>query len=140
MFTTLLASLNAFVLWFVQAIPVDRLNGDNTGRKWFTSTIGYTKDLQQSNLQSVTDRSSINSQIAQRIVVQDVNQKQGIASLKTELAQLYSFQKCFVARHRTRLQYYRDDLSQKGQRNMYAVQLSYDNFAFLQTQQNGQQQ
>lgn len=139
MFKDLLSFLNSLVLWFVKAIPVDRLKGDNTGRKWFAETIGYNKDLLLANLQTVTDRSNLNSEVIQRIPVQDVNSKQGIGALKIQISSLYSFQKCFVARHKTRVQYYRDDLSQKAYRNLYAAQLSYDNFVLLQKNLDGQQ-
>jgi hypothetical protein len=102
------------------------------GRPWFIQSIGYTLNLYLKNLQTVTDRTQLNTDIANRAAIKDVNSKQGISAKRVELAQLYSFQKCFVARHKTRLQYYRDDLAQKGYRNLYALQLSYDNFANLQ--------
>jgi hypothetical protein len=131
MFKNITDYLNSLIKWFILGIPVDRLNGDSTGRKWVANQIGYTKDLTLANLRTVTDRSSINDQISQRLQVQNADQKQGIHTLKIQLSTLYSFQKCFVARHKTRLQYYRDDLSQKAYRNMLAVQQSYSAFTYL---------
>lgn len=125
--------INGFTKWFTQSIPQSRLTGDNNPRLWYTKAIDYTLDFTQANLQTVTDRSILNSDYNSRLQIKNVNQKQGGQSIKIELNELYSFQKCFVARHRTRIQYYRDDLSQKGYRNMYAVALSYDNFQLLQT-------
>lgn len=133
MFKKLLDFLNALPTYF-NGVANNRTNtGDQTARPWFVQSIGYTPNLLLKSLQTVTDRSSLNSQVASRLLVSDVNQKQGVHALRIEIAQLYSFQKCFVARHKTRLQYYRDDLAQKGYRNLYAIQLSYDNFTNLQT-------
>ena len=134
MFTTLLTLINGFVQWFTTTIPTGRLAGDsNPTRIWYTKALGYKLGFDQSSLQTVTDRTALNAEIIARNAIQDVNKKQGIQALKTEIDNMYSFQKCFVARHRTRLQYYRDDLSQKGYRNMYAVNLSADNLQLLQT-------
>ena len=47
--------------------------------------------------------------------------RKGISALKAEISALYSFDKCFIQRHKGRLHFYRDDLSQKGARNMYPV-------------------
>jgi len=47
-----------------------------------------------------------------------VQKAQGISALKVEIGALYSFNKCFVQRYKGRMHYYRDDLSQKGARNM----------------------
>jgi len=134
MFKTLITFINALVPWFTVQIPTGRLNGDSTPtRTWFTDAIGFKLNFTQKNLQTITDRSSLNTEYIARAAVINVNQKKGIQALKIEIDQLYSFQKCFVARHRSRLLSYRDDLSQKGYRNMYALNLSCDNFQLLQS-------
>jgi len=143
MFKKLLDFLNVLPIWF-QGIVTSRTSFGDSGefvspytvtagyRPWFAQAVGYKQNLYLVNLQTITDRTTLNKQVADRYLVQDVNSKQGVSALRIEIAQLYSFQKCFVARHKTRLQYYRDDLTQKAFRNMYAVQLSYDNFTHLQ--------
>jgi hypothetical protein len=146
MFKTLLAFLNIIPIWFQGVANNRALAGDSgvttppaastPGRPWFIQSIGYTKNLLLSNLQTITNRTELNTGangVVNRLAVSDVNSKQGVSALRIEIAQLYSFQKCFVARHKCRLQYYRDDLTQKTYRNMYAMQLSYDNFTLLQS-------
>lgn len=137
-FTNVTDLFNQQIVWFQTDIPPDRLKGDSTGRQWYLQAIGYTENLQFSNLNTITNRNTLNDTIANKIQIQDVNQKQGICADKVELAQLYSFQKSVIAREKTRLQYYRDDMSQKGKRNMYTVKLSYGEFALMQTKLNQQ--
>ena len=108
-----------FETWMQTEIPTGRVTeNDATGRSWFLTSIEYDKTLKLKDLREYTDRSQLNSQFKQRYKNDDVKSAKGVSSLKVEISGLYSFNKCFVQRYKGRLHYYRDDLSQKGARNM----------------------
>lgn len=111
--------LKKFEVWMQTEIPVGRVaENDATGRTWFLSSVEYTKTLKLQDLREFTDRSDLNREFVQRYLNADVKSAKGISALKVEISALYSFNKCFVQRYKGRLHYYRDDLSQKGIRNM----------------------
>ena len=111
--------LKKFEVWMQTEIPVGRVaENDATGRTWFLSSVEYAKTLKLQDLREFTDRSDLNREFVQRYLNADVKSAKGISALKVEISALYSFNKCFVQRYKGRLHYYRDDLSQKGIRNM----------------------
>jgi hypothetical protein len=117
--------LNILVPWFEKAIPANRLEkNDAPGRVWMLQNLGYDKTLTLADLKEYTDRSNLNSQYVGRYNNKDPKSMKGISALSAEVSKLYSFNKCFVARYKGRLHHYRDDLSQKGSRNMAAVGLA----------------
>ena len=100
-------------------IPAGRVSeNDATGRSWFLRSIEYDKTLKLEDLRKCTDRQDLNDQFKTRYLNKEVSNAKGISALKIEISSLYSFNKCFVQRYKGRLHYYRDDLSQKGARNM----------------------
>jgi hypothetical protein len=107
--------------WVEQAIPSSRLMNDASGRPWFLKTIEYTGKLTLADLRKVTDRAGLNDKYTDRFVETDVKGRKGISAIKVEISALYGFNKSFVERYKGRMHYYRDDLSQKGARNMTAV-------------------
>jgi hypothetical protein len=121
MITSLLDLYKRLKQWIQYTIPEDRLKCDIEGRKWFIYSLGYSKTLKLEDLKTVTDREELNIEYVSRYNVTDVKRRQGISALKVEISALYSFNKCFVQRYKGRLHYYRDDLSQKGARNMVSV-------------------
>jgi hypothetical protein len=121
MITSLLDLYKRLKQWIQYTIPEDRLKSDIEGRKWFIYSLGYSKTLKLEDLKTVTDREELNIEYIKRYKVIDVKKRQGISALKAEISALYSFNKCFVQRYKGRLHYYRDDLSQKGTRNMVSV-------------------
>jgi hypothetical protein len=111
--------LKKFEVWMQTEIPVGRVSeNDATGRTWFLSSVEYTKTLKLKDLREFTDRSDLNKEFVKRYLNTEVKSAKGISALKVEISALYSFNKCFVQRYKGRLHYYRDDLSQKGVRNM----------------------
>ncbi len=111
----------AFSAWML-AIPRDRVShSDSVGRVWLLRSLNYDKTLKLEDLRTVTDRSSLNDQYVTRYNQTDTNARQGISALKVEISALYSFNKCVVQRYKGRMHFYRDDLSQKGKRNMRTV-------------------
>jgi hypothetical protein len=105
--------------WFEENIPNARKQLDSEGRKWFLSILDWSQDLKESSLRKATDREQLNTDFRARYKEEDPQSKKGISAIKLEISQLYSFNKSLVLRHKSRLQCYRDDLSQKGARNMF---------------------
>jgi hypothetical protein len=106
--------------WFEDKIPDARLSNDTEGREWVTKALNYSDPFKLENLQKATDRSKLNQEYKERYKDTQPERK-GISALKVEISALYSFNKCFVQRYKGRIHFYRDDLSQKGARNMHAV-------------------
>jgi hypothetical protein len=77
--------------------------------------------LKLEDLKEATDRDTLNSNYEDRFNQDQVKSRKGISAIKLEISALYSFNKCFVQRHKGRIHFYRDDLSQKGVRNMRAA-------------------
>jgi len=107
--------------WFEEKIPNHRLQNDVAGRVWFLKAVGYTDKLILSDLREVTDRTDLNEKYVERYLEEDTKKRKGVSALKVEISGLYSFTKSFVQRYKGRIHFYRDDLSQKGKRNMCNV-------------------
>jgi hypothetical protein len=121
--TSLRRLVNALKTFYEKEIPERRLKNDADGRRWLLKSIDYSKDntLKLADLREVTDRTDLNDSYIQRSKIKEEKARLGLSAIKTEISALYSFNKCFVQRFKGRLHYYRDDLSQKGKRNMRAV-------------------
>jgi hypothetical protein len=122
-----------FKKWLAEDIPKS-LTEQSTPRKWFLDSVDYTDKLDMENMRKATDRSELNSKFTERFKQSDPKSRKGISALKLEISQLYSFNRCFIQRYQTRIQYYRGDLSQKGARNAYQAWQS--TAMFLKFKQN----
>lgn len=131
MITTLSALLDSINDWLGISIPNDRLKNDSEGRSWALSRLRHYDTLKLADLNSFTDRKELNAEYVKRYKEKDVKSRKGISAIKVEISALYSFNKCFVQRYKGRIHYYRDDLSQKGVRNMYTVAQSFALFEEL---------
>lgn len=121
MIKSLSALLKKFAAWMQTEIPVGRVSeNDATGRTWFLSSLEYDKTLLPKDIREYVDRKDLNKEFVKRYLNMDVKSAKGVSSIKVEISALYSFSKCFSQRYKSRIQYYRDDLSQKGARNMAA--------------------
>lgn len=119
MITSFHELLKKFGVWMQTEIPTGRVGeNDATGRTWFLTSVEYKDTLKLKDLRSYTDRSKLNSDFKERYLNKEIKSAKGISALKVEISALYSFNKCFVQRYKGRMHYYRDDLSQKGARNM----------------------
>lgn len=79
------------------------------------------------------DRSDLFQQHAERYQEADPIRKKPHSFLQVECHLLYGIHKAFVARHKTRLQAYRDDASQKVYHTRRAIDRSYSRLRWLQT-------
>jgi hypothetical protein len=113
--------------WFETNIVQSRLTGDKS-RQWSTGALALpsagANTMVQAALRAFIDRSDLNAEYNSQYNKKEISDKHDLVAIKVEISVLYSFLKCFVERHKTRLMFYRDDLSQKGARIMYNVKLS----------------
>lgn len=121
--------LNTLKDWFEKTIVDSRMKLDAEGRTWITKAVDYKGSFKVSELNQFTQRSSLNKQYIERLAVLDPKSRKGISAIKAEISSLYSFQKCFTQRYKGRMHFYRDDLSQKGRRNMSTVGRSFGIFS-----------
>lgn len=116
--------------WMETEIPEARLKNDaEKGRPWFLKSIGYSSGLSLSELREIVNTGPLNEDFRQKYDIKDNKARKGISAIKAEISMLHSFKRSFVERHKTRMQYYADDLSQKSSRNMAAVGLSFGVFS-----------
>jgi hypothetical protein len=127
-FSTIEELFKVIKVWFEEDIPEKRLNLDSEGRKWYIDVLSDITSLKSADLRKATQREDLNKEYITRYKVDTPAERKGISALKLEISQLYSFNKVLVLRHRTRVQYYKDDLSQKGARNMYTLWQSFAPF------------
>jgi hypothetical protein len=125
MITSLSELLDSVNEWIQESIPHDRLKNDSEGRAWALSRLHHYDTLKVEDLSNFTNRDELNNEYVRRYKETDAKSRKGISALKLEISALYSFNKCFVQRYKGRMHYYRDDLSQKGIRNMYTVGQSF---------------
>lgn len=98
-----------------------RTTNDENGYTWSYKGLDYDKELTLKDFQDFFDRKELNNEYKTRYEESQVNAKKASAWIQHEINLIYSFHKCFALRNRTRLQSYRDDLSQKGARNKAAI-------------------
>jgi hypothetical protein len=114
--------------WYEEDIPDKREQNDQQGRRWYTDSIQWDKPLKVEDLKKATDRQQLNQEYVQRWKEKKPPARKGISAHKLEISQLYSFNKTFVQRYKSRLRYYQDDTSQKKARIMYNVWQSFSIF------------
>ena len=118
MFKKLIELYKALTKWFEKSIPTRRLDNDPIGspRPWFCKDVEYSKKFTLEDLQTFTDRADLNTQFLERYRDQDVKSRKGTSALQLEIGTLSTMNNAFLQRHKGRMHYYRDDLSQKGKR------------------------
>jgi hypothetical protein len=111
--------------WYEEDIPDKREQNDKEGRRWYTDSLPWDKPLKVEDLKKATDRQQLNQEYVQRWKETKPPARKGVSAHKLEISQLYSFNKTFVQRYKSRLRYYQDDTSQKKARIMYNVWQSF---------------
>lgn len=76
--------------------------------------LGFDGKLLSKEIASFFDRTELAKQYAARYNERDPLKKRAHSYLQIEINLIYGFQKAFVTRHKTRMQIYRDDSSQKA--------------------------
>lgn len=114
--------------WYEEDIPTKRDQNDKEGRRWYTDSIPWEESLKVEDLKKATDRTQLNTEFVQRWKEDKPPARKGVSAHKLEISQMYSWNKTFVQRYKSRLRYYQDDTSQKYARVMYNVSQSIDVF------------
>lgn len=118
--------------WSEQNIPDGRVNeNDSKGRKWLVDVFGID-DL--GNLDDFFAHDQLTQQYIDNYNETDPTAKKGISGYKVEIGFINSCHKCFDTRHKGRLQFYNNDLSQKGARTGYAHAQSLGMLKYLKQQ------
>jgi hypothetical protein len=117
--------------WLQEAVVKNRLENNEKGYDWVYSSIGYHSPLSIKDYQKFFDRSALNSEYAQRYSDTSIANKKPYCYRQTEINLIYSFHKCFAMRNQTRLQLYRNDLSQKGKRTKNSLFAALGKLEFL---------
>lgn len=94
---------------------------------------GLTAAFNQENIAKLFDRSEIGKEYQKRYVEIDPHKKKPHSFLQIEAHLIYGAHKAFVARHKTRLQHYRDDASQKAYHTRRAVTKAFGKLNALQS-------
>jgi hypothetical protein len=115
--------LKKFLSWQSEAVVDNRVANNETGYGWVSKGIGYDKDLNVVGYQEFFDRQDLNDEYAQRYEEQDIRSKKPYVYHQNEINLIYSFHKCFAMRNHSRLQYYKNDLIQKGARTKSAINI-----------------
>jgi hypothetical protein len=105
--------LTKVLTWLTTTVVDSRKQGDIGGRTWVAQALEVTDTLTLDNTRKITDREDLNKEFSKRFDETDVKKRKGISALKVEIDGLLSFNKCFVERHKSRLEYYRSDMSQR---------------------------
>lgn len=93
---------------------------------------GLDLPITQANLAKLFDRQEISEEYKLRFAQTDPLKKKPHSFLQIEAHLVYGAHKAFVARHKTRLQHYRDDASQKAFHNRRAVTKAFAKLSTMQ--------
>ena len=109
--------------------------------QWWEAIAGKTKNvwcllgckdqLTRANIQTYFDRTEVNKECVARYNESNLMKKKDHLTYSAEISYIYGFSKSFAARHRTRLQLYADDWSNKKVRTASAVNIGYSSFLFM---------
>lgn len=104
------------IKWTRDTITQKRLTNGESGYQWSVKDLEYEGDFTLEDLQDFFDREQLNSDYKREYEKDEVADKKAYGFSKTDAALIAGFHRSFAARHKTRLQLYRDDLSMKGKR------------------------
>lgn len=107
-------AVDEVVNWCVSAATL------RTTRPW--CLFGLTGPVTGEKLRELFDRSDLEKKYADRVNEKDPQKKRQHSYVQTEISLVYGIHKAMAARHRSRLQLYRDDASQKAYHTRRAVQ------------------
>ena len=129
-FNTLITNIQD---WFLSASSaVTKSTSDF--RTW--ANLGFDKEFTQKDIHTYFDRSTYNNQYADILKVTsapvaDGRTKKAYPYIEAENNLIYSAHKSFVARKKSRIAYYKDDLVNKTHRNMQSASIAsatYDDY------------
>lgn len=129
--------INDYLKWTKETIVQKRLDNGEQGYGWVYKDINFQGPISLDQFQTFFDRTDQNSEYKEKYGEEEIQSKKPYSWLQTEINMIYSFHKCFAMRNATRLQYYRNDLSQKGVRNRSAINIGLGKYMHKKEQAEG---
>lgn len=120
-----------YLKWYKDDVVAPRVENKEEGYNWVYYQLKYYKDLKVADYQEFFDRKQHNDKYETRYKETSPKAKKPYGWTQTEINLIYSFHKCFAMRNQTRLQAYRNDLSQKGKRTKNTIYASLGKFEHL---------
>jgi hypothetical protein len=117
-----------YLKWAKESVVDQRVKNGESGYGWLYKSLGYSDELTLEKFQKFFDRKDKNSEYKSNYKQGGIAGKKSYAWLQNEINMIYSFHKSFAMRNQTRLQLYRNDLSQKGARMSSAVNIGLGKF------------
>jgi hypothetical protein len=121
--------LNSVIDWFKNVTKL-RLENKEVGYSWVYKDIGYNLEPTVENHQKFFDRKDQNDEYLKQYNQIDITVKKPYIQDQVEINAIAGFHKCFAMRYNSRLQYYRNDLSQKGARTQSALIIDLGKMAY----------
>lgn len=90
-------------------------------RKW--CLMGFNQAINQENIRAFFDRSKLNEDYIKKYSTRNLADQKAYSHIQLEINAIYSLHKSFASRHKTRLQYYTNDFSQKTTRTKAALNI-----------------
>jgi hypothetical protein len=120
--------IKSYCTWLTDNVKKRIDNGD-VGYSWVYKSLEFPdEEVTREEIQKFFDRAEQNDEYEKRYTEEDLSKKEAFAWIQSEINMIYSFHKCFGMRYTSRLQYYRNDLSQKGVRTQSAINISLGRF------------
>ena len=112
------------ITWQTDVVD-QRLANAESNRSWVAKVIGFEDELTLKAMYEFFDRSVSNEEYVKRYDNPHTPSKKAYAAIQTDINLIYGYHKCFAMRHKTRMDYYRDDMSQKGAHTLSALRIGY---------------
>lgn len=100
--------------------------------------LGFTSSFNHKNIANLFGRNEIGQEYKARYQETVPSKKKPHSFFQIEAHLLYGAHKAFVARHKTRMQYYRDDSAQKAYHTRRAVDKAFSRLSVLQSKAEGE--
>ncbi|HEY8400051.1 MAG TPA: hypothetical protein VIK89_02245 [Cytophagaceae bacterium] len=127
---TLEQLIQAYLKWSKEDLTQARLQNDELSYKFASNSLGYDLPFDVKSYQQFFDRKNLDDECVARYGNKDIKSKKPSAWLQAEINTIHAFHKCFAMRHASRLQYYKNDLIQKGARNSSTIMQALGKFIY----------
>lgn len=116
--------IDSFLAWLKEAYTANTDFSKNRG--W--NMLGFDSDITYQDISDYFDRADLNKDYVGKYNNTDIPTKEAYAFIQAEINMIYGFHKSFVARHKTRLGYYRDDTAMKNFHTWNCINLAFGRF------------
>jgi len=125
--------LEKYQEWMKTSIVDKRIANGEDGYGWLYKALAYSEKLGIKEFQDFFDRAELNQEYKSQYN-KEGKERDPYSWLQAEINLIYSFHKCFAMRNHTRVQCYRNDLSQKGVRTKSTINIGLGKFLYKRDQ------